>query len=97
MASSARQPAFFLTFEQIAQPMGRLNVVGMIVSPGGSHALRLDVVRDDIVTIGERLVADSAFSILFHDFPAEQPLHFSGRADFPVTSGVIRVFDALNA
>ena len=77
--------------------MSRLNIVRMIISPRGSHAPGLNVVGDDLVAIGERLVADSAFSVLLDNFPGEQPLHFRRRTQFAVAPRVICIFYALDA
>lgn len=47
--------------------MYRLNVVRMVVSPGASHPLGLDVVRYDLVVIREGRSADCALPVLLPD------------------------------
>ena len=51
--------------------MGSLNVVWVVVAPGRSHTLGLDVVGDDILAVGKRQVTDSAVSFLRRDFLGE--------------------------
>ena len=51
--------------------MRRLNVVWVIIAPGRSHTLGLDVVGDNVIAVGKRLVADSAVSLLRRDFLGE--------------------------
>ena len=51
--------------------MRRLDVVWVVVAPCGSHALRLDVIRDDFLAVSKRQVTDSAVSFLRRDFLGE--------------------------
>ena len=77
--------------------MGCLNVFRMVVSPRASHSFRVPVVRYDVAAVGKFLVTDCAFSVLLHDFAIKQLPHLSRRPQFPVSSGMMRIFDALNA
>jgi len=54
---------------EIAPPMNRLDIVGVVVSPSPSHAFRLDMVGHDLAVLGKRLVTDCAFSALVSDLP----------------------------
>jgi hypothetical protein len=47
----------------------RLDIVGVIVSPGSAHSLRISVIGYHIVVIGEWLMANGADSALFDYFP----------------------------
>jgi hypothetical protein len=76
--------------------MCRLNIVRVVISPGRSHAFGLPVVGDNIPAVGKRLFTDSAFPILLVDFPFQQFAHLCRRAEFAITPGVVRIFDALN-
>ena len=69
----------------------------MVVSPGPSHSLGILVVWHNVVVVRELMVADSADSVLFRDFPLQKFPHFSGRSEFPVSPGVIGVLDSSNA
>jgi hypothetical protein len=74
-----------------------LDVVRMIVSPGSSHAAGMDVVGCVVAIIGEWFVAEGAYAILGDNLPVEKFPHFAVRAEFPVSPGMMRVFDAPNA
>ena len=77
--------------------MRRLNVVWVVIAPGRSHTLGLDVVGNNVLAVGKRQVTDSAVSLLREDFLGEQFLQFCRGAKFPIASGMIRVVDALDA
>src|SRR5712691_11896581 len=77
--------------------MRRLNVVWMVVPPRPSHSFRVPVVRHDIAVIREFLMANCAYPVLLNNFAIEKLAHFGGRAEFAVSSRMMRVFDAPNA
>ncbi len=56
--------------------MRSLNVVWVVIAPCRSHTLGLDVVGDNLIAVGKRLVTDSAVSLLREDFLGEQFLQF---------------------
>lgn len=55
-----------------------MNVVGVVVSPGSSHTLRLFMVWHHIVVIREGLVTNGADSVLFDDFAIQHFLISAG-------------------
>ena len=59
----------------IAPPVGCLDIVRMIVSPGSSHPFRLFMVWHDIVVIRKFFVADWANPVLLDNLPVEQFPH----------------------
>jgi hypothetical protein len=75
----------------------RLNIVGMIVSPGSSHASRVDVVRHDIAVVCELYMAEWAFPALFDNLAVEQPPHLCVGTKFPVSPRMMEVFNPLYA
>ena len=77
--------------------MNRLNVFRMVVSPCPAHAARTDVVGDDIAVVGERFLAEGAYAILGDDLPVEEFPHFAVGPKFPVSPGMMRIFNAPNA
>ena len=54
-------------------------------------------IRYDVAVIREFLVADCAFPVLLDDLSIQQLPHLSWRPEFPISPGVVRIFDALNA
>ena len=60
--------------------MGRLDVVGMIVSPRSTHTLRILVIRDNVVVVGEFFVADGANAALLPDFAVQELPHLPRRS-----------------
>src|SRR5208283_4229813 len=76
--------------------MACLHVFGMIVSPGPSHAFGLDVVGHNLGKLREGCAADCTYPVLFDDFSVQQFPHFGWRPEFPISPGVVRIFDALN-
>jgi hypothetical protein len=59
----------------VAPPVRRLNVVGMVVAPGSSHASWVDVVRHDVAEVGELHMAERALLVLFDNLAVYQPPH----------------------
>jgi len=59
--------------------MGRLDVVGMVVSPSSTHSLWLSVVWDDVTVISELFVADRAFPVLLDNFVVQKLPHLGWR------------------
>jgi hypothetical protein len=51
----------------------------------------------DVAIISEHFVTEGALATLGGNLPVEEFPHFSVRAEFPVSPGVMRVFDAPNA
>ena len=74
-----------------------LDIVWVIISPSSAHTLRIYVVGDDIVVVGELLVANCADAALLSHLPVQQLSHLSRRSQFPVSSRVMRIFDSLNS
>ena len=56
--------------------MRRLDVVWVVIAPCCSHTLGLDVVGNNVMAVGKRLVTDSAVSLLRGDFLGEHFLQF---------------------
>jgi hypothetical protein len=74
-----------------------LNVFRMIVSPRTSHTTGMDVVGHHVAVLGEPLLAESAESILLGDLPVEELPHFAVGSEFPVSPGMMRIFNAPNS
>lgn len=55
-----------------------LDVVWMVIAPSRSHTFGLDVVGNDLVAIGEGLVADPAVPFLSGDLLGEELPKFRG-------------------
>ena len=77
--------------------MDRLNVLRVVVPPRSSHATGTDVVGDDVAVVGERFLAEGAYAILGDDLPVEEFPHFAVGPKFPVSPGMMRIFNAPNA
>jgi hypothetical protein len=77
--------------------VNRLDVVGMIVSPRPSHTARADVVRYDVTVIREPFLAEGADAILSADFPVHQLSHFGVRAEFSISTRVLRIINAADS
>ena len=77
--------------------MRRLNIIRVVIAPGRAHTLGLDVVGDNVLAVDKWQVTDSAVSLLRRDFLGEHFPQFCRRAKFPVSSGMIRVVDSLDA
>jgi hypothetical protein len=57
----------------------------------------MDMVGHNVAIVGEPLLAKSAEAILCSDLPVEELPHFTVGLEFPVSPGMMRVFDAPNA
>jgi hypothetical protein len=68
----------------------------MVVSPRSSHPSRINVVGHDIAIVGERHLANGALPVLFNNFPIKELPHLCFGAEFAVSPGVVRVFNALH-
>jgi hypothetical protein len=73
----------------------RLDIVGMIVSPGASHAFWVDVVGRDVIVVGELYMAERAFSGLRDNLAVEQLPHFCVGAEFPVSPRMMGILNPL--
>ena len=73
--------------------MCSLDIVRMIVSPRSSHTLGIPMVRNDVAIVRELFVADSTFPVLLDDLAVQQFPHLRRRAEFSVSSPVMRIFD----
>jgi hypothetical protein len=80
----------------IAPPVNCLNIIRMVISPGSSHASGVDVVRHDVVVVGELHIAECAFPALFDNLEVEQPPHLRVGAEFAVSPRMIGVFNPLD-
>ncbi len=54
------------------------------------------MVGHNLVVIGKRLVTDCTFPVLLNDFSIQHLPLLTWRPQFSVSSGVLRIFDALN-
>jgi hypothetical protein len=77
--------------------MHGLDVFRMIVAPSSSHSFWVSVVRHDIAAVVKFMVANGTFPFLVDDLSVQQLPHLGWRTEFPVSSGIVRIFDALNA
>jgi hypothetical protein len=77
--------------------MHSLNIVRMIVPPRSSHASGTDMIRHDVVVIGERRQADGARFVLLDDLAIKQLPHLRVGTELAVSSGMLWVFDTLHA
>ena len=73
--------------------MDCLDVVGMIVPPRSSHSAGTDMVRNDVVVIRKRTIAQSAHAVLGNDLPVHQLPHLGVRSDLPVSAGVMSIIN----
>ena len=55
------------------------------------------MVGHHVAVLGEPLLAESAESILLGNLPVEEPSHFAVGPKFPVSPGVLRIFNAPNS
>ena len=81
----------------VAPPVDGLNVVRVVVPPSTAHAAGMDVVGYHVAVIGELFLAEGADALLGDDLPVEELPHLAVRAKFPVSPGMVRVFDAADA
>ncbi len=77
--------------------MNGLDIVWVIVSPCPSHPFRFYVIRHNVAVVREFLVTDGTFSVLLGNLAVQQRAHFCGRAEFAISSGVVRIFNAPHA
>src|SRR4051794_20216901 len=77
--------------------MDSLDVVGMIVPPCSSHSTGIDVVRNDVVIVRKRALAEGAHAILGGDLSVHQLAHFPIRTDLPVSARGLRILNAPDA
>jgi len=70
-----------------------LNIVWMIVSPGSSHTLWVDVVWDNIAIVCELCKAESALPVLRADLTVEKFPHLPIGAEFSVSPRVMWIVD----
>ncbi len=77
--------------------MNCLNVLRVIVPPRSSHATGTDVVGHNVSIVGEPLLAESTEPILCSDLPVEELPHFAVGSEFPVSPGMMQIFNASNA
>jgi hypothetical protein len=74
-----------------------LDILWVIVPPRSTHSFWVPMVRDHIVIVRELFVADRADTSLFSDLSVEQFSHFGRRPQFPISTGMMRIFDSLHA
>ena len=77
--------------------MNSLDVFRVVVSPGSSHAAGMNVVGHHVTAVRELPITESAFAVLGNDLPVEELPHFAVGAEFPVSPGMMRIFNAPNA
>ncbi len=77
--------------------MNGLNVLRVVVSPCSSHSSGVNVVGYYVAVVGELFFAESTRTILHCDLPVEEFPHFAVRAEFPVSPGMMLIFNAPNA
>jgi hypothetical protein len=77
--------------------MNSLDIIRVIVSPGASHAPRIDMVRYDVAVVGELGTAKSAFAVLGGYLSVEQLPHFRIRAEFEISPRVLGILDSPDA
>ena len=74
-----------------------LDIVGMIISPCPSHPFGILVVWHDVVVLSEFLVTDSTYPVLRDNLAIQQFPHLCGGSEFPISSWVVRILNALDA
>jgi hypothetical protein len=57
----------------------------------------MNVIRHHVAVVGQLFIAEGAYALLGDNLPVEKFPHFAVRAEFPVSPGVVRVFNAPNA
>lgn len=77
--------------------MNRSNIVRVIVSPRAAHSFRVLVVGYYVVIVSEFIKANRTNTALFDNVSVQQLPHFSWRAEFPITAGVMGIFDPAHA
>src|SRR5664280_1987192 len=53
-------------------------------------------IRHDVAAVGKFMVADCTLPVLLGDLSVQQLPHLGWRPEFPISPGVVRIFDALN-
>lgn len=81
----------------VTPPMCCLDIVRMIISPRPTHSFGILVVWDNVVVVGELLVADCAYSFLLGDFPLQKFPHFGGGSELSIAPRMMRVLNASNS
>jgi hypothetical protein len=74
-----------------------LDIVWMVISPRSTHSFGILMVWNDVVVVGELFVADRAYSGLLPHLAVQQFPHLRGGSQLPISSRVVRIFDALNS
>jgi hypothetical protein len=77
--------------------MHGLDIVRMVISPGASHSFWLPVVRYDVAAVGKFVAANGTCPSLPDDLSVQQLPHLSRRPEFPISPGMVRIFDAPHA
>ena len=77
--------------------MHRLDIIGVIVSPGSSHAAWVDVVGHDVAVVGEPHMAECVFLALLDNFAVEQLPHSRVGAELTVSPRMMRIVNPLQA
>jgi hypothetical protein len=77
--------------------MCRLNIIRMVVTPRPSHPFGINVIRYNVVVVSEFDMADAAFPVLLDYLPIQQFSHLCRGSEFPISSRVVRVLNALHA
>jgi len=62
--------------------MGRLDVLGAVVSPSPSHSFGLDMVGHNLAILGKRRLTDCALSVLLDDLSVQQLPHVCRLSDY---------------
>ena len=84
------------SFFFIAPGMRCLDIVWVVVSSTSAHSFWIPVVRHHIVIVCELFVANRASPILLDNLAVQQFPHFSWRPEFPISSRVMRILNALH-
>jgi hypothetical protein len=74
-----------------------LNIVRVVVPPSTAHAFGMDMIGYHVAVIGEPLLAEGADTLLGDDLPIQELPHLAVRTEFPVSPGMMLIFDAPNA
>ena len=73
-----------------------LDIVWVIIPPGPSYSFGISMVWDDVVIVCELFVTNGAFPVLLDDLPVQQFPHFRAGPEFPISSRVMRILNALH-
>jgi hypothetical protein len=80
----------------VTPPMYCLDIVRVIVPPRSAHSFRTPMVGDHVVIVRELFMADRADAGLFSDLSVEQLSHLGRGPQFPISTGMVRIFDSLH-